>query len=62
MLSKSADFLCRTDDYDAPEHERSVASSDPTGAVAWRLEGEPMLLAKDLAGKPLGKCEVFEQR
>jgi dTDP-4-dehydrorhamnose 3,5-epimerase len=28
--------------------------------VQWPLAGEPLLSAKDLAGKPLGECEVFE--
>ncbi len=60
VMSDSADFLYKTTDYYAPEHERSLAWNDPTVAVAWPLEGEPLLSAKDLAGKPLAQCEVFE--
>ena len=60
VLSESADFLYKTTDYYAPEHERSLAWNDPTVGVQWPLQGEPLLSAKDLAGKPLGECEVFE--
>ncbi|MBC7205102.1 MAG: dTDP-4-dehydrorhamnose 3,5-epimerase [Methyloversatilis sp.] len=60
VLSETADFLYKTTDYYAPEHERSLAWNDPTVGVQWPLEGEPLLSAKDLAGKPLGGCEVFE--
>jgi dTDP-4-dehydrorhamnose 3,5-epimerase len=60
VLSESADFLYKTTDYYAPEHERSLAWNDPTVGVQWPLAGEPLLSAKDLAGKPLGECEVFE--
>ena len=60
VLSDSADFLYKTTDYYAPQHERSLAWNDPTVGVQWPLDGEPLLSAKDLAGKPLGECEVFE--
>lgn len=60
VLSESADFLYKTTDYYAPEHERSLAWNDPTVGVQWPLAGEPLLSAKDVAGKPLGECEVFE--
>lgn len=60
VLSESADFLYKTTDYYAPQHERSLAWNDPTVSVQWPLQGEPLLSAKDLAGKPLGECEVFE--
>ena len=60
VMSDSADFLYKTTDYYAPEHERSLAWNDPTVGVAWPLDGEPLLSAKDLAGKPLAECEVFE--
>ena len=59
VLSDSADFLYKTTDYYAPQHERSLAWNDATVGVQWPLDGEPQLSAKDLAGKPLGECEVF---
>lgn len=60
VMSESADFLYKTTDYYAPEHERSLAWNDATVGVDWPLQGEPLLSAKDLAGKPLAECEVFD--
>lgn len=53
VLSDTADFLYKTTDYYAPEHEGCVAWNDPTLAIAWPTRGEsPLLSAKDAAGKP----------
>jgi dTDP-4-dehydrorhamnose 3,5-epimerase len=60
VTSESADFLYKTTDYYAPEHERSLAWDDPAVGVEWPLDGPPQLSAKDRAGKPLAECEVFE--
>ena len=59
VTSDSADFLYKTTDYYAPEHERSLAWNDPDVGVAWPLDAAPLLSAKDVAGKPLGECETF---
>lgn len=60
VLSESADFLYKTTDYYAPQFERTLAWNDPTVGVEWPLEGiEPQLSPKDVAGKPLGECEVY---
>jgi dTDP-4-dehydrorhamnose 3,5-epimerase len=59
VTSDSADFLYKTTDYYAPEHERSLAWNDPDVGVEWPLDGEPLLSAKDLAGKRLSECETF---
>ena len=60
VLSEFADFLYKTTDYYAPEHERCLKWDDPAVGVAWPFDGEPLLSAKDLAGRPLADCEVFE--
>ena len=61
VLSQSADFLYKTTDYYAPEHERCLSWNDPAVGVDWRLDGlVPLLSAKDLNGKPLAECEVFD--
>jgi len=61
VLSESADFLYKTTDYYAPEHERCVAWNDPELGVAWPLDGlEPRLSAKDLQGLAFGKAELFD--
>jgi len=59
VTSESADVLYKATDYYAPEHERTLLWSDPALAIQWPLRGEPMLAAKDRAGKPLGQAEVF---
>ena len=62
VTSDSADFLYKTTDYYAPQFERSLLWNDPTVGVAWPLHllaGEPLLSAKDVAGKVLAECETF---
>ena len=59
VLSESADFLYKTTDYYAPEHERCIAWNDPQLAIDWRYAGEPRLSAKDAQGLILAQAEVF---
>lgn len=59
VVSESAEFLYKTTDYWAPEHERCIAWNDPTLALPWPLEGEPSLSAKDKLGVPLSEAELF---
>ena len=59
VLSDHAEFLYKTTDYWAPEHERCIAWNDPTLAIDWPLQGEPLLSAKDAAGRPFPEAEVF---
>jgi dTDP-4-dehydrorhamnose 3,5-epimerase len=59
VLSDSAEFLYKTTDYRAPEHERSILWNDPAIGIEWPFAGEPMLSAKDKAGKLLADAEVF---
>ena len=58
VLSESADFLYKTTDYYAPQHERCIAWNDAQLAIAWPYAGEPVLSAKDQAGKPLAEAEL----
>lgn len=60
VLSESADFLYKTTNYYAPAHERCVVWNDPAINIRWPLSGEPILAAKDIAGKQLQDAEVFE--
>jgi dTDP-4-dehydrorhamnose 3,5-epimerase len=60
VLSEYADFLYKTTDYWAPQHERTLLWNDPDLAIAWPLAGEPILAAKDRAGTPLSEAEVFD--
>jgi dTDP-4-dehydrorhamnose 3,5-epimerase len=60
VLSESADFLYKTTDYYAPQHERCVIWNDPTIGVQWPLPGDELILsAKDRIGIPFADAEVF---
>ncbi|MFZ9298820.1 MAG: dTDP-4-dehydrorhamnose 3,5-epimerase [Hylemonella sp.] len=59
VTSESADFLYKTTDYYAPEHERCIAWNDPRIGVRWPLQGQPKLSGKDQQGMALGQAEVF---
>ena len=63
VLSDSADFLYKTTEYYAPQHERALAWNDPHVAVEWPLEqlGQaPALSAKDAAAAQWAQAEFFE--
>ncbi len=60
VLSDVADFLYKTTDYYAPEYERSILWNDPKINIDWKMEGKPILSAKDKAGILLKEAEVFE--
>lgn len=60
VLSEYAEFLYKTTDYYAPEHERCIIWNDHTVGIEWLLDTEPMLSVKDRAGLPLREAEVFE--
>lgn len=59
VLSESADFLYKTTDYYAPEHERSLLWNDPEVGIEWPIAEPPQLSAKDSAGKRLSEVELF---
>lgn len=59
VLSEYAEFLYKTTDYYAPEHERCIAWNDPELGLEWPVKGSPMLSAKDRQGSTLQVAEVF---
>lgn len=59
VTSNSAEFLYKTTDYWAAEHERCIAWNDPEIGIDWPLAGEPVMSAKDAQGIPLNKAQVF---
>ena len=60
VTSEYAEFLYKATDYYSPEHERSILWNDPAMAIAWPLEGAPILKQGDANGKPLALAETFE--
>lgn len=59
VLSEFAEFLYKTTDYYAPEHERCIRWDDPSLAIDWPLDGAPQLSAKDQAGLSFADAQVF---
>ena len=59
VLSESAEFLYKTTDYYAPEHERCIRWDDPQLAIGWPLQEAPQLSAKDRSGVALAEAELF---
>ncbi|PRE22091.1 dTDP-4-dehydrorhamnose 3,5-epimerase, partial [Burkholderia multivorans] len=59
VLSEAAQFLYKTTDYWYPEHERSIVWNDPDIGIEWPIDFEPLLAAKDAAGKWLADADVF---
>jgi dTDP-4-dehydrorhamnose 3,5-epimerase len=60
VVSETAHVLYKTTDFYAPEHERTVAWNDPALKIAWELEGDPIISAKDQRGVPFQQAETFE--
>ncbi|WP_066269197.1 dTDP-4-dehydrorhamnose 3,5-epimerase [Hydrogenophaga palleronii] len=58
VLSDSADFLYKTTDYYAPQHERAIAWNDPDIGIQWPLTEPPMLSSKDQQAKLLRDAEL----
>jgi dTDP-4-dehydrorhamnose 3,5-epimerase len=60
VTSDSAEFLYKTTDYYAPEHERTLLWNDPQLAIPWPLEGEAIVSDKDRRGASLGATDLFD--
>ncbi|MEK9777165.1 MAG: dTDP-4-dehydrorhamnose 3,5-epimerase [Quisquiliibacterium sp.] len=61
VLSETADFLYKTTEYWAPEHERCIRWNDPQVGVQWPLPGgqQPTLSEKDAHGVAFADAEVY---
>ena len=59
VTSDSAEFLYKTTDYYAPEHERCIAWNDPAIDIDWPVNSQPSLSAKDQKGLVLREAETF---
>ena len=52
VISESAEFLYKTTDFYAPQHERCIAWDDEVLDIKWPIHENPMLSKKDKQGKP----------
>jgi len=59
VTSDVAEVLYKATDFYAPQYERSILWNDPDLAIAWNVDGEPILSPKDEAGVPLKQAEVY---
>jgi dTDP-4-dehydrorhamnose 3,5-epimerase len=57
VMSDSVDFLYKTTDYYAPQHERCIAWDDPSIGITWPQGLQLKLSSKDLVGKRLSEAE-----
>ncbi|HEY8608879.1 MAG TPA: dTDP-4-dehydrorhamnose 3,5-epimerase [Noviherbaspirillum sp.] len=60
VLSESADFMYKTTDYYAPEHERCIAWDDPDLGIAWPDDVIPVLSEKDRRGAAFRNAELID--
>ncbi|MEA3466235.1 MAG: dTDP-4-dehydrorhamnose 3,5-epimerase [Thermodesulfobacteriota bacterium] len=59
VLSESADFLYKTTEYYAPEHERCIRWNDAKIGIEWPCDGTPTLSAKDAESALFGSAPIF---
>jgi len=60
VLDDDTEFLYKTSDYYAPEHERTIQWDDPDLAIEWPIEGlELRLSGKDKASNAFVDAECF---
>jgi dTDP-4-dehydrorhamnose 3,5-epimerase len=60
VLSEFAEFLYKTTDFYAPEHECCIRWDDPEIAINWPLQGPPVLSQKDRQGNSLREAQLFD--
>ena len=60
VLKDDAEFLYKTTDYYAPQHERCIRWDDPVIGIEWPITQQPILSGKDQQGMPLSQAEIFE--
>ena len=59
VLTDTAEFLYKTTDYYAPEHERCILWNDTSLAINWPIHGAPVLSRKDEKGASFKTAEIF---
>ena len=59
VLSDTAEFLYKTTDFYAPQHECCLKWDDPSVAIEWPTSSSPLLSAKDSLGLSLQDAKKF---
>jgi dTDP-4-dehydrorhamnose 3,5-epimerase len=59
VLSDTAEFLYKTTEFYAPQHECYLKWDDPTVAIDWPLQGAPILSGKDQLGLSFEQAKKF---
>jgi dTDP-4-dehydrorhamnose 3,5-epimerase len=59
VTSESAEFLYKTTDYYAPQHERAIRWDDPALGIEWPAGLQPLLSGKDQQASMLADAEAF---
>jgi dTDP-4-dehydrorhamnose 3,5-epimerase len=60
VLKDNTEFLYKTTDYYAQQHERCIRWDDPAIGIEWPITQAPILSGKDQLGVALLDAEVFE--
>ncbi len=60
VLTDTAEFMYKTTDYYAPEHEACLKWNDPLVNIKWPVNCEPVLSEKDQLGKSISEAEKFD--
>ena len=59
VLSETAEFLYKTTDFYAPQHERCIVWNDQTLNIDWPIKQQPALSAKDAQGLSFLAADKF---
>lgn len=60
VLSETAEFLYKTTDFYAPEHECCIQWNDAELGIDWQYMGEPLVSDKDANADSFHQASVFE--
>ena len=61
VLEDDTEFVYKTTDFYAPEHERTIQWDDPELAIEWPIDGLDIRLSeKDQAGTAFANAETFD--
>lgn len=60
VLSDAAEFLYKTTDYYAPEHERCIKWNDAGLSIDWQYSESPLVSEKDSNGASFKNADLFE--